>query len=315
MVQVNRNPLSQNTISPNNLPYGNQSNMLLLQQQQLNQQQLHPINRAESLYESRLDDRHFVPDGMVPGLRANLPRNREIGNLYSDPVDDPIQFNVQRVTQQRNLDYLGSVPQLYNQQPARLPQFRGGPSPHNQQHPLIGAQQRLQPGLANLGGRPPHEPGQFLGHPPAGMHGMLGNAPSLQQQQPPFNSFNGGSNLNFGVQQIRSPIPNHHMQTTGVPHGMGVVGHAGNMDMRQGHLLGVGIGNRAVNPSFGSQPGAGNQMQVPHAIRQQHAQQQIHPPHIMPHVPPQFQQQNHSGPNNQPAHDLMALLMGGPQRD
>lgn len=263
---------------------------------------------------------------MVPGLRATLPRNRDIGNMYSDPVDDAIQFNVQRVTQQRNLDYPGSTPQGYNQQPGRLPplqqpQFRGGPSPNNQHHPLIGAQQqRLQPGLANLGGRPPHEPGQFLGltgHPPVGMHGMHANAPLLQQQQPPFNTFNGGTNLNFGAQQIRGPIPVHHMQNSAAPHGMGVVGHAGNMDVRQGHLLGMGIaGNRGINPGFGSQPGAGNQMQAPHAIRQQQAQQQLHlPPHMMPHLPPQFQQQNHPGPNNQPAHDLMALLMGGPQRD
>ncbi|KAF7339910.1 hypothetical protein MVEN_01908400 [Mycena venus] len=186
-----------NMMSPNTAPsvggvsFGQQAqnNLQILQhqQQQHNQpQHLHLNNRLDSLYESRLDDRNFMPDGMVPGLRsAPPPRNRD--SVYSDTLEDNLHFNPnpQRLPPQhhRGLDPMyNPIPSGFAQPGARnagipmQPQFRGAPSPISNPQ-----QQRLPPGLANLGGRPPLDNSQFMGMPglpSAGLHGGLHqNAP------------------------------------------------------------------------------------------------------------------------------------------
>ncbi|KAG5654749.1 hypothetical protein H0H81_003757 [Sphagnurus paluster] len=304
-----------------------QNNLHLLQQQQLQQQQLH-ANRLEPLYESRLDDRNFVPDGMVPGLRsAPPPRNRENPGIYPD---DDIPFNLQQripPQPQRNLDqmYSGGLQSMYGQQGGRNPgiplqqnHYRGGPSPisHQQNHLTNPQQQRLPPGLANLGGRPPHEPSQFIGMPgmapAAGLHGALHLNGSNQQQ--PFNNFVPGGSVGYGTGPIRGP---HQLQNPVSHLPIGGLGHP-NIDLRtasQNQLLGMGgVGAlRGTGGGFPGLQGPGAQQLPPLlAMRQQQQQQQL-PPHMMSHLlPPHIQQQ---GPNSQPAHDLMALLMGNAHRE
>ncbi|KAF5377658.1 hypothetical protein D9615_005256 [Tricholomella constricta] len=324
--QVPRAPLQIPISAPlsNNAGFAlqSQNNLHLLQQQQ-QQQQLH-AGRLEPLYESRLNDRNFVPDGMVPGLRsAPPPRNRENPGIYSD---DDLPFNVQQrlpPQQQRNLDqlYPGGPPSIYHQQGARNPgiplqqnHYRGGPSPisHQQNHLQNPQQQRLPPGLANLGGRPPHEPSQFIGMPgmsSPGLHSALHLNGSNQQQQP-FNNFPPGGNVGYGGgPPIRGP---HQLQNHGthLP-----LGHPSNLDLRtagQNQVLGMGgVGLRGTGGGFPIQQGPGGQIPPLLAMRQQ--QQQQLPPHLMPHFPPPHMQQQ--GPNSQPAHDLMALLMGNTHRE
>lgn len=288
-----------------------------------------------------MDDRNFVPDGMVPGLRQTAPsRSREHNSMYVDPLDDPMQFNPHRLPpQQRGLDpsmFPGATPSMFAQggigRNAGLPiqqqhHFRGGPSPNSMQGP---AQQRLPPGLANLGARPPHEPSQFIGssmgmQQAGGIHGpMLSNGPS---PQPPFNNFaaNGGLGGNLGGGFVGNPPqmrgPGHQM-----PNSLGhnQMTHLGNMDMRvpsnQAQLLNLGggpnIGGLRGAGGFGLQQGPPGQMQAPlMALRQQQQQQHL-PPHMMAHqthhLPPHMQQQGLPGGNTQ---ELMALLMGGSHRD
>jgi len=306
------------------------------------QQQLPPNSRLDSLYEGRLDDRNFVPDGMVPGLRQAPPlRSRESNSMFADPLDDPMQFNPHRLPpQQRSLDhnmFPGGAPSMYAQQvglgrtgiPLQQPQFRGNTPPN----PLQGAQQRLPPGLANLGARPPHEPSQFISsshgmQQSGGIHGPVhGNGPSPQ----PFNNFgaNGGLGGNLGVglggfagnPQMRGPPPSAHQIPNSLGHNQ--MGHpGGSMDVRgptnQAQLLSLGGGPnigglRGAGGGFGPQ-GPPGQMQTPLlSMRQQQQQQQQHlPPHMMPHpghqIPPHLQQPGPPGNNTQ---DLMALLMGG----
>lgn len=314
-------------------------------QQQMHQPQQHLSNhnRLDSLYESRLDDRNFTPDGMVPGLRsAPPPRSRENSGMFSDPLDDPMPFNTQRLPLQRSLDQMYSGAP-YQQagisrnvgMPLQQPHYRGGPSPISNQNSLQGApQQRLPPGLANLGGRPPHEPSQFLGMSgmQPGLHGALHANGSSQQG---FNNFGtAGGGLGFGGgPQIRLPPPGpHQLQNPHSHNQMAGLGHPGNMDLRgpgQAQLLSMGGmgGLRNNSGGFGPQHGPNGQIQAPlMGMRQQqqqqqqqqpqqlphHQQQQHLPPHMMPHLlPPHLQQ----GGNNQPAHDLMALLMGGSHRE
>ncbi|KAF5311761.1 hypothetical protein D9619_003016 [Psilocybe cf. subviscida] len=318
------------------------------QPQHLHQQQQHLINRLEPLYDSRSDDRSFVPDGMVPGLRPIPPpnRGRELPVHFSEQ-EDQIHYNLQRLAQQqqlqqqqqqqalnqRNLDPLyggGPNPALLAQQGGRhglslqnlqqqqqQQQFRGGPSPTFSQGGSLGngPQQRLPPGLANLGGRPPHDPNQFLGlqgHPSAHHHNALQGNGLLpqQQQQVPFNNFNVG-NLNFNGAQGRGPAHNiHNAGLQQLP-----LGNLGNphMDPRlatHNHLMGlggsgVGGGNR-MNGGFPQQQGP-----APSHLGMRQQQGQL-PPHMQhPHLlPPHMQQQVQPGTSNQ-AQDLMALLMGG----
>ncbi|KAJ7042546.1 hypothetical protein C8F04DRAFT_1229792 [Mycena alexandri] len=339
-----------NMMSPNSapsaagVPFGPQAqnNLQILQQQQQQHQQhnqpqhlhLHPNNRLDSLYESRLDDRNFVPDGMVPGLRS-VPPPRARDGLYSDSIEDSIHFNPQRLPPQhhRGLDPMyNPVPSVFSQQGGRnagipiQPQYRGAPSPISNPQ-----QQRLPPGLANLGGRPPLEGSQFMGMPglpSAGLHGGLHNGPPQQQQQ--FNNFAVNGNLNYGAPQMRVPPSSAHQLQGSLPHHqLANLGHP-NIDLRaanQAQLLNLGgngirgIGMGGFTPQQG--PPAQMQQQPLHALRQQEQQrqQQLHqqqqqqlPPHMMSHhhiqVGHPHQQQGLAQPNNNPP-DLMALLMGG----
>jgi hypothetical protein len=258
--------------------------------------------------------------------------------MFADPLDDPMQFNPHRLPPQQRVlvndhnMYPGGGPSMYAQpsgggrhtgMPLQQPQFRGNPSPNPLQGPT---QQRLPPGLANLGGRPPHEPSQFIGsslgmQQSGGIHGPLhGNGPSPQ----PFNNFGAGAGLGGygGNPQMRGlPLGAHQLPNAIGPNQMGP---PSGMDMRgpsnQAQLLGLGAGPnvggalRGAGGGFVSQQGP--PMQAPlMAMRQQ--QQQQHLPHMMPpqshHLPPHLQQQGLPGANTQ---DLMALLMGnGPHRE
>ncbi|RPD63033.1 hypothetical protein L227DRAFT_498019 [Lentinus tigrinus ALCF2SS1-6] len=304
-----------------------------LQQQQQQQQQL-AQTRLDSLYESRLDDR-FVPDGLVPGLRPAPPRSRSResgGVLFNEQIDDPLHFNVQRLTQQRNMEQMfnnGPMPSMYNQQagmlrngghPIQQGQFRGA-SPISGQNSLQPPSQRLPPGLANLGGRPPHDPSQYLGSgvglPGGGLHGV---SPAQQV----YNTFTqGGLGFNGNPGARGPPGPQNPLPVNA----MGGLG-PNNVDLRavanQAQLLGLAQGNlggggmRGSGPGFGPQHGPGGQLGASHlgAMRQQHLQQQQQqqhiPPHMIPHLlPSHLQQQGMPGGNAQTTQDLMALLMGG----
>ena len=298
----------------------------------------HGNSRLEALYESRADDRSFVPDGMVPGLRPIPPppaRGRDNLGYFPEQIEDGLHYNLQRMTQQqaRNLEslYSGPTPPIYGQQgrhggiplqSLQQPQYRGGPSPNlTQQNAMSNGQQqqRLPPGLANLGGRPPHEPAPFQGHstlPSVNPHNNIhGNGPLPQMQQPPFNNFNVGNNLAFNNSQVRGPVPGSHVQNSVAPHNLGNIGHP-NMDPRLSnhhHVMGLGgsgVGGTRMNGGFSHQsPTAPS-----HLLMRPQQQQQPHP-HMLPHlIPPHLQPQGHPGPNNQP-NDLMALLMGGPHRE
>jgi len=221
------------------------------------------------------------------------------------------------------------VPSVYAQQQGgrnagipMQPQFRGAPSPISNPQ-----QQRLPPGLANLGGRPPLEGSQFIGMPglpSASLHnGLHPNAPPQQQQ---FNNFAVNGNLNYGnglQPQMRVPPSSaHQLQGNLQQHHQLGLGHP-NIDLRvsnQAQLLGLGSGGmRGIGiGGFGPQQGPPAQMQQPiHALRQQEQQQrqQLHqqqlPPHMMPHHQGGHPHQQHGvgQQGNQP--DLMALLMGG----
>jgi hypothetical protein len=293
----------------------------------LHQQQL-ASNRLEPLYESRTEDRTFVPDGMVPGLRTApppAPRGRENLGHFNDALDDHLHYNLQRITQQqtRNIDPLfnGSAGPLFNQQPGRhvggLPlqslqqsHYRGGPSPALNQTASGLQSHRLPPGLANLGGRPPHDPSQFIGlqglAPGGPQHNIHGNGP-VQQQQLSFNAF--ANNTGLTNAQTRGPL----LQNTGgqqLP--LGNLGHH-SLDPRLSnhhHLMGIGGSGTRINGGFSPQ-------QVPNGpgnlgIRPQQQPQLL--PHMLPHLLPPPMQQGHPS-NNPQNHDLMALLMGGPLRE
>ncbi|KAH9937603.1 uncharacterized protein B0H18DRAFT_1113418 [Fomitopsis serialis] len=316
-----------------------------IMQQQIHQQQhFPPNNHLDSLYDSRIDDR-FVPDGMVPGLRPAPPRSRSrepSGVLFNEQLDDPLHFNarLQQQQQQRNLDqiYPGSVPAMYSQQPGMvrnggLPlqqqQFRGNPSPISNQNMLGGPGQRLPPGLANLGGRPPHDPSQYLGGPLGGMGGGLqgGIHGASALQQGGFNNLGGGGLGAAGMggygggPQLRGPAPQNPLGLNS----MANMGLQNNLELRaasQAQLLGMGggmggglgAGLRGQGPGFVPQHGPSGQLPSHMSMRQQQQQQQQQlPSHLMPHMlPPHLAQQpGLPGGNAQGTQDLMALLMGG----
>ncbi|KAJ3516787.1 hypothetical protein NLJ89_g907 [Agrocybe chaxingu] len=314
-----------------------------LQQQHLIQQQQHANTRLEALYDSRGDDRSFMPDGLVPGLRP-IPPPPPRGRDFNDSLDDSMHFNIQRLTQQqplRSLEplYSGPTPQLLAQQSGRhggglplqslqQPPYRGGPSPGMNQANSIPSglqqQQRLPPGLANLGGRPPHEPSQFIslpGLPSIGpQHNLHNNGPLPQQV--PFNNFNVGvgNSVGFNSPQARGPGPS--LQNTGAQQLPLVnLGHP-NLDPRLSnhhHLLGLGgsgVGGNRINGGF---PQQGPNAPTHIAMRPQPQAQQPHlPPHMVPQshlLPPHLQQQGHLAPNTPTNQDLIALLMGGVHRE
>lgn len=343
----------------------------LLQQQQ----QLASHNRLNSLYDSnrldaaRLDDRNFVPDGMVPGLRTAPPPSRSRdGGMFEgyDDINPPIVnppmrsrdggFGIgpgpqQRVAMEQPYS-AGPSPGLYSQQPGmgrmgmplqQPPPFRGGPSPlglHNGPPPL--GQRNLPPGLANLGGRPPHEPSHMLGGGgpmmnPGGMH--------AGPQQ-----FNNSRGMGFNGPPPRGIPPNHGVHNSIGHGGMGgVLGHPNNLELRgltqqqQAQLLGLGgppgPGGLRAGPGFGGMQGPDPQLQalrqqqmmrqqqqqqqhLQQQLQQHHPAQQHHPQHLshmgpQQMLPPHLQQPHNIPPShNQPGtQDLMELLMGGPHRD
>ncbi|PPQ80909.1 hypothetical protein CVT24_013016 [Panaeolus cyanescens] len=309
-----------------------------LQQHVMHQQPHQP--RLEPLYDSRNEDRSFVPDGMVPGLRPlppPIPRRETLGH-FSDHVEDPAHFTLQRLLaqqqqqqqqQSRNIDsplYAGANSSFgqtgrhvgHPLQGLHQPHYRGGPSPGiNQTAPssnLPHPQQRLPPGLANLGGRPPHEPNQFIGLqnlPTTSSHNMHLNAPQAQQQLP-FTGFNNAAGFN---NQNRPNLPGSHVPNL-PQHALNGL-NIPNIDPRLSAthpllaLNGSNVAGNRMNGGFPPAPTA-----TPHMLRPQQQQQSGMHPQMLPHLlPPHLHQQTHPVPSNQPAHDLMALLMGGTHRE
>ncbi|KDQ63788.1 hypothetical protein JAAARDRAFT_29835 [Jaapia argillacea MUCL 33604] len=289
-------------------------------------------NRLDSLPEHRLDDRGFMPDGMVPGLR--LPRNREPSvSMLNDQLEDHLQFNMppRLPQQQRPLDhvYSPSASSGYPHQsailrnpglPSQQTHFRGGPSPIANQGPLHAPGQRIPPGLAHLGGRPPHDTSQFIGGP--GMGSGLPGGPHNNGPSPPFAGVSSvGLGLGGGPQMRLQPPGAHHMQAQlALQNGVTGLNHPGNLDVRgphQGQMLGLGGGLRGSAPAFGPPHGVNTPIQAPHlAMRHQQPQHQHLSHQLLPaHVPPHLQQQGLPSANSQPQNDLMALLMGGSRRD
>lgn len=272
-----------------------------------------------------MEDRSFVPDGLVPGLRTAppQPRGRDIPAHFNEGLDESMHYNLQRLAQQqhqgRNIDptfsasgnhllnqqlsrHGGNLPLQTLQQPLQQPLYRGGPSPLNQHNPT----QRLPPGLANLGGRPPHDPNQFGGL--SGPQHNIHNNGHLPPQHP----------FNFNHQSRGGPIPASLLQNTGgqqIP--LGNLGHP-NLDPRLSNhhqlmgLGGSGMGSR-INGGFPPQQGTA----VPNHLGMRPQQQQPNLlPHLLPHLmPPHLQPQGHSPSNSPQNQELMALLMGGHHRE
>ncbi|THH03828.1 hypothetical protein EW145_g5972 [Phellinidium pouzarii] len=295
------------------------------------------MGRHDSL--SDPDEGRFAPDGLVPGLRP-VPnpahRNRDInnGNMYPNQLDEAIAYNARLNSQQRGgMEQLfsGPIPQYNGQGPTggrgnlnfQQQTMRGGPSPINNFNPAQGPlQQRLPPGLANLGGRPPHEPSQFLGGGvgagnftvPSQLHAGLqhtANAQSFNQFQSPSMGGIAGNQNHLrgqpGLGQLGNPLGNglNSVDFRGGPGGL-----------QQNQMLGLGGPNvgQAMRggPVYSSQQLHGPN-QLPHSmgLRQQHNLQ----PQLMPQMlPPQLQQHGIPGGQHNPS-DLMALLMGGTHRE
>lgn len=333
-------PLSNPLLNNNGAFGGPAPNLHSLQQQHLQQSQQVHNNRLEPLYDSRSEDRSFVPDGMVPGLRPiPPPPSRSRDPHFTEHHDDSIHYGFQRMPPQHNQQpQIRSLEPLYpgpgpmfaqqggrpgiNLQNLQQPHYRGGPSPNSSQGgPIPNGQQRLPPGLANLGGRPPHEPTQFMGMGslPANLpHNTIHANAQLPPQQLAFNTnFNAGNNIGFNGIQVRGPVPGPHLHNSGAQQLS--LGNNGlpSMDLRLSNhhqlmgLGGSGVSGNRVNGGF-HQQGLAPPSQLP--MRSQQQQQQHPLPHMLPHLMQGHLQQGHPNSNSQ-SHDLMALLMGGPQRE
>ncbi|KAI0033440.1 hypothetical protein K488DRAFT_84967 [Vararia minispora EC-137] len=295
-----------------------------------------PPRNLDMLYDNRVDDRNFMPDGMVPGLRsAPPPRARDSGPLYRDQIDD-MAFSVQpRMPQQRGVDPMfgGPPPQAFTNQGRAIPvqqPYRNGVSPVQPQNPLHGlAQQRVPPGLANLGGRPPHEPSQFLNSGIGlGVGGM-----QTGSGQPQYNNFPGAAGgLGYGGgPQLRAPPPGPQLSAGLGPSTMAGLVH-NKVDMRavnQAQILGLGTTGGGTGGGIIRVPSGGYPPQQPGPPAQiQHAQQQLMRQQALQQQQLQQQQQQSrmqsrmlpphmqgGGLNGQPAQDLMALLMHGTPRE
>jgi zinc finger CCCH domain-containing protein 13 len=177
--------------------------------------------------------------------------------------------------------------------------YRGGPSPTlNQPASMQNQIQRLPPGLANLGGRPPHDPSQY--------GGMSGYNPA---QNPPSQQYVlNNSHLN----QMRMPVGLQNPSPQQVPLGNLLHNNVNGLDLRtqsQGQMYGnisrgaggyVSPANPPLhNPTYGMRP----------------TSQQSHLPlNLVPQMmPPQMS--HHGHPSNAQSAELMALLMGGPARE
>ncbi|TFK30603.1 hypothetical protein FA15DRAFT_662601 [Coprinopsis marcescibilis] len=276
------------------------------------------VNRVESLYDSRLDDRSFIPNDMVPGLRTfPPPRVRE-----PYPDEDAI-LHLQRLSQQHQQQqqlhhrndpsFSGPLNPLFNQQPHRSmpvqqPQFRSNvvpPGPHQllQQNP-----QRFPPGLANLGNRPPHsDPSQFIGLPGVNQLPGLSNNNQVPQQ---YNNFNN-NNIQYNAAQFRAGLPPINLHQGGSHLPLNIAQNdprLTNQHFNPGVVGGIGLGGQRIpNNGIGVQQRPGPHLQGAQlGLRPQQSQV---PHHLLPHMHPSNVPTQHS--NNQPAQDLMALLMGG----
>ncbi|KAI5122602.1 hypothetical protein M0805_004816 [Coniferiporia weirii] len=295
------------------------------------------IVRHDSL--SDPDEGRFAPDGLVPGLRpvpapAHRSRDMNNGNLYANQLDDSIAFNTRLGPPQRGgMEQLfpGPVPSQFNGQgPSggrgglgfQQQAMRGGPSPINNFNPVQAPhQQRLPPGLANLGGRPPHEPSQFLGGGvgagnfgvPPQLHASLQHSNNGQ----PFNQFqNPGLGGVVGNQGLLRGQPGIGQLGNPLGNGLNGADFRGGPGMPpQNQMLGLGNPNvgQAMRggPNFNAQLHGQNQLPPSMNLRQQHSMQ----PQLMPQMlPPQLQQHGIPGGQHNP-NDLMALLMGGAHRE
>ncbi|KAL5519113.1 hypothetical protein ACEPAH_796 [Sanghuangporus vaninii] len=288
------------------------------------------LGRIDHLLDN--DEGRFAPDGLVPGLRPAVPpgpRNREMstGSLYANQLDEQIAFNARLGAQQRGgMDHLitGQIPSQFNGQGMNAGRaslslqqqaMRGGPSPINNFNPAQGLpQQRLPPGLANLGSRPPHEPSQFL----TGGTGNFGGVPSqlpagLQHGSNP-QAFNQFQNPGLGMVGNQT-----HLR--GQP-GLGQLGNnlnglefrGGPSGPTQNQLLGLG----APNLGQAMRGGSGFHAQQLHGPNQLHPsinirQQQNIQPQMLQQLLPQQLQAIPPGQHN--PNDLMALLMGNAHRE
>ncbi|KAF9270385.1 hypothetical protein L218DRAFT_993006 [Marasmius fiardii PR-910] len=313
-----------------NLGFGQQihNNIQHLQQQQQHHLHQHNNTRLESFTESR----NFTPDGLVPGLRSVPPPRARDNGMFQDPIDEAVLLNAQQrlaLQQQRGLDqlYPGSLSTGFGQQGNRnvglslqQQQFRGGPSPTLQGQHVPLQQQRLPPGLANLGGRPPHDPTQLLGLQ-GGLGSQLHGGLHINPQQGFSNFHPQNPNVGFGgpQPQLRGPppggahaLPAHQLGGLGLPGGL----DPRNANQQQSQLLAMsGLSGGALrgvaNNGYNSVSSAQLQNPLLAQMRQQQQPPPQLPPHMMPHmIPPHLQQ---PGPmtSNQSAQDLMALLMGG----
>jgi hypothetical protein len=273
----------------------------------------------------RLDDRSFVPDGLVPGLRnAPLGRTRETGgNYYGDQLEEQIGYGGHRLPpiQARGLDmHSGAMQALQGGShlraagiPLQQGQFRGGPSPvssHGLQQ--LQNQQRVPVGLANLGSRPPHDPGQFIGGPVAMQPNGLGVHPPSQAG---FNSPSGGGmgGAFGGAPQMRGQPGLQNILNQNV---LGNLGMPTGLDPRnsQAQLLGVGMNGAGMRGGYGGGqqspsgplPGGGYMgRQQQHQLQQQSHLSQLQVGGAM--MPAHLQQ---TPSPVQTSQDLMALLMG-----
>lgn len=339
MVKAQRQPANQNLQS---------QNLAGLQPQHRSQQELLLASsglagRHDSFMEP--DDSRFTANNLVPGLRpAHLGRSRDpVTNQLYNQLDDSMQINSTRLQLQQQQLQQQQQQRLLNEQLAAAQQFggsqgpaalgrmggnfqqapiRGGPSPISNFNPQGIPQQRLPPGLANLGGRPPHEPSQYLGGgnfgvPSQNMHGNLqqhGNSPQ------PFNQLqNAGLGMGAAQPQLRGGPP-------GLQHLPNVTGGSMNgMEFRGGPNLAqqnqlLGLGGSGLPSGLRGAPGFNNQQlqgmpQQSIAMRQQQQQQQQQqlPPHLLQQMlNPQMHLGGHGGHDTA---DLMALLMRGTNQE
>ncbi|KIJ45164.1 hypothetical protein M422DRAFT_67309 [Sphaerobolus stellatus SS14] len=291
------------------------------------QPQHHFSNPSTLLDNHQYENRPFVPDGMVPGLR---PSNRAREGLYANDMIDDSPFTVQPRLQPAPQPHFerqpAQMPQLFNNQgpgaglgmgmggggggnrmfqQQHQPPFRVEPNAMNM-NAHGGMQQRLPPGLANLGGRPPHDPNGFNPNI-GGIMGMQGPGGAGHQQ--PFNQFGGnaGGLGNFVAQQQRGPLPLQMLNNNNV----GTLAASGHPDFTvQPHPIVRGPPPRGMHGGFAS-PGAQVPLQGPLGMRQQqHIPPQMLPPHL------QQQQQlpgglgMHGNPQAQNEH-LLSMLMSG----
>lgn len=287
------------------------------------------LNRHDSM--SDPEEGRFAPDGLVPGLRPAPPRNRDVGGggVYNNPLDD-LNLNPRMGLQRGGMDQMlpNPVQAQFNGQAMNLGRNGGLPQQmmRNGQLPMnnfAGAQglpqQRLPPGLANLGGRPPHEPTQFLG---SGAGGFNNIPPQFQGGLPQHVAATQGFN---GLQNPNLAALSNQGLMRGQP-GLGQLGQLGNglgdlpsgsnarggpNGPMQNQMLGLGVPNVGQGirggPPFNNQQLHGSS--IPGVNLRQHQVQ----PQLMQHLLPQ---QMHGIPGGQPnPNDLIALLMGEGRRD